>query len=149
MFKELGDKTPVSYALRYAASFPNVFMVLSGMSDMDMLLENMDTMYPFVPLNRDELDALGKAKNIIREYNQIPCTKCRYCTELCPKKVPIPELFEIYNEYAFAHRTKDDTAVALSSFDVKAIDCIACGRCESVCPQSIDIREKLNMLAKF
>ena len=148
-FKKLGDAAPVSYALRYAASYPEVFMVLSGMGNMDMMESNIKTMHPFVPLNEEELKATDKVRGIIREYRQIPCTKCRYCAEVCPMNVPIADLFAVYNEYALAKVTKKDTRTRLSGFDVKAGDCIECGRCEGICPQSIEIRENLKKLAKL
>ena len=148
-FKKLGDATPVSYALRFAASFPEVFMVLSGMGNMEMMESNIRTMHPFVPLNQEELEATAKARDIIRQYRQIPCTKCNYCAEVCPKAIPISELFAVYNEYALAKASKKVTKIALNSFDVKASDCIACGKCEAICPQSIEIREKLKKLKKL
>lgn len=148
-FAKLGSASPASYALRYAASYPEVFMVLSGMGSMDMMTENVKTMYPFLPLTEDELRATDTVRGIIRAYNQIPCTKCRYCTDVCPKGIPIPALFSVYNEYALAHKTKKETRAGLSAFDVKAADCIECGRCEGVCPQSIAIRETLKKLAKL
>lgn len=148
-FKKLGDAAPVSYALRYAASFPEVFMVLSGMGNMEMMESNIRTMHPFVPLGEEEIAATDKAREIIRQYKQIPCTKCRYCAEVCPMNVPIADLFAIYNEYALAHTSRRDTREALSSFSVKASDCIECGRCEEICPQSIDIRERLKKLVKI
>ena len=148
-FEALGDAAPVSYALRYAASYPEVFMVLSGMGNMQMMESNIKTMHPFVPLNEKELAATDRAREIIRRYKQIPCTKCRYCAEVCPKNVPIADLFAVYNDYALALATKRDTSKKLSEFEVKAGDCIECGRCEKICPQSIDIREKLKNLAKM
>ena len=148
-FEALGDAKPVSYALRYAASYPEVFMVLSGMGNMDMMESNVKTMHPFVPLNEKELAATDKAREIIRKYNQIPCTKCRYCAEVCPMSVPIADMFAHYNDYALAKVTKRDTREKLASFEVKASDCIECGACENICPQNIDIRERLKKLAKL
>jgi predicted aldo/keto reductase-like oxidoreductase len=147
-FKKLSDAEPVSYALRYAASFPETFMVLSGMGNMEMLYSNIKTMYPFVPLNDAEIEATDKVRDIIRKYNQIPCTKCKYCAEVCPQNVPIADLFAVYNEYILAHSTREETHNILSSFDVKASDCIECGACENICPQNIDIRERLKKLSK-
>ena len=146
-FEKLGDAAPVSYALRYAASYPEVFMVLSGMGNMEMVESNIKTMYPFRPLDEAEFSATDKVRNIIREYNQIPCTKCRYCAEVCPKNIPIADMFSVYNEYALARKTKKETRITLSEFDIKASDCIECGNCENICPQSIEIRERLKMLA--
>lgn len=148
-FKKLGDAAPVSYALRYAASFPEVIMVLSGMGNMDMMESNIKTMHPFLPLSDEEIAATDKAREIIRQYKQIPCTKCRYCAEVCPMNVPIAELFAHYNEYALAHTSRKDTREAISSYPVKAVDCIECGKCEEICPQSIDIRERLKKLSKL
>ena len=148
-FKKLGDATPVSYALRYAASYPEVFMVLSGMGSMEMMTENIRTMHPFVPLGEAELRATDRVRDIIRTYNRISCTDCRYCTEVCPKRIPIPALFSIYNEYAMARVTKKEARAGLTAFEAKADDCIACGRCEGVCPQGIAIREQLQRLAKL
>ena len=148
-FEKLGDKAPVSYALRYAASYPEVFMVLSGMGDMAMVESNVKTMYPFEPLSEEELLVTDKVRAIIREYKQIPCTKCRYCAEVCPKNVPIADLFAVYNEYALARITKKEARVLLSKFDVLASDCIECGQCEGICPQNIDIRERLKSLSKM
>lgn len=149
VFAELGSSAPVSYALRYAASYPEVFMVLSGMGNMDMVRSNIETMYPFTPLNEKEIEATDRAREIIRQYNQIPCTKCRYCTEVCPKHVPIDELFKVYNEYALARITRKDASGKLSEFEIKASDCIECGKCEKICPQSINIRERLKKIAKM
>ena len=148
-FQKFGDAAPVSYALRYAASFPEVFMVLSGMGNMQMMQSNIQTMYPFVPLNKDELAATDRAREIIRKYKQIPCTKCKYCAEVCPKAVPIADLFATYNEYALAHVSRKEASQQLPAFEIKATDCIECGQCEGICPQSIAIREKLKMLAKM
>ena len=148
-FKKLGDAAPVSYALRYAASFPEVFMVLSGMGSMEMMESNIRTMHPFVPLSDEEIAATDKAREIIRQYKQIPCTKCKYCAEVCPMNVPIADLFAVYNEYALAHTSRREAREALASFEVKAGDCIECGRCEEICPQSIDIRERLKKLTKI
>ena len=107
VFNELGGGSPVSYALRYAASYPEVFMVLSGMGSLDMVKENIKTMFPFVPLDERELEATDKAREIIRKYNQIPCTGCRYCTEVCPKGVPINELFDILVLSCITTKTSD------------------------------------------
>ena len=148
-FQKIGNAAPVSYALRYAASYPEVFMVLSGMGNMDMMQSNINTMYPFVPLSEEEFKATDRVREIIRKYNQIPCTKCKYCAEVCPKAVPIADLFATYNEYALAKVSRRETSQKLSAFEIKATDCIECGQCEGICPQSIAIREKLKMLAKM
>ncbi len=148
-FEALGDAPPVSYALRYAASYPEVFMVLSGMGNMEMIESNIKTMYPFTPLNELELAVCDKVRGIIRQYNHIPCTACKYCADVCPKSIPVADLFAAYNEYALARVSKKDTKAKLEAFDIKASDCIECGACEDICPQSIEIRQKLQRLAKM
>ena len=148
-FEAIGDAAPVSYALRYAASFPEVFMVLSGMGSMEMMESNIKTMYPFVPLSEKEIEVTDKVRGIIRQYTQIPCTQCRYCAEVCPQNVPIADLFAAYNKYALAEATRKETSATISAFDVKASDCIECGACEDICPQSIDIRARLKKLTKM
>lgn len=147
-FEKLGDAPPVSYALRYAASYPDVFMVLSGMGNMDMVESNIRIMHPFVPLTERELEATDNVREIIRQYNQIPCTKCNYCAEVCPKHIPISDLFAVYNEYALAKMTRGEMKQQLLSFENQAGDCIACGKCEKICPQNIEIRQRLQQLAK-
>ena len=102
-----------------------------------------------MPLNERELAVTDKVRGIIREYKQIPCTKCRYCAEVCPKNIPIADLFATYNEYALAKVTKKETREKLSAFEIKASDCIECGRCEKICPQSILIRDQLKNIAKM
>ena len=148
-FAVLSDAAPVSYALRYAASFPEVFMVLSGMGNMDMMQSNIQTMHPFIPLNDAEIAATDRAREIIRKYKQIPYTKCKYCAEVCPKQVPIADLFATYNENALARISRKETLQKLDAFEIKAADCIGCGACEGICPQNIAIREHLAKLAKM
>ena len=114
-----------------------------------MMQENIKTMHPFIPLNAEEIATTDRVREIIRKYKQIPCTKCKYCAEVCPKHIPIADMFAIYNEYAVARATYKDTKTQLSTFDIKASDCIECGKCENICPQTIAIREKLKKLAKM
>ena len=122
-------------------------MVLSGMGSMDMMNDNISTFSPFVPLSEAELRATDKAREIIRKVRQIPCTGCRYCTEVCPKSIPIPEIFAGYNKYLAAKITKKD---AKASFPAEhpATDCIKCGKCEKICPQNIGIRDMLEEISK-
>ena len=145
---ELGGGSHASYALRYAAGFPQVFMTLSGMGNMDMMTDNINTMKNFVPLNEKELAATGKVRRIIREVKQIQCTKCNYCADVCPKEIPISEIFHAYNGYLSAKVTRSEAKNNLPSHGGEAADCIKCGQCESVCPQSIEIRQCLDKVVK-
>ena len=99
VLSSLGGGSYASYALRYAASYPEVFMVLSGMGNMDMMQDNINTFADFVPLNDEELKATDRVREIIREVRKIPCTGCNYCAEVCRNSIPISELFSICNKY--------------------------------------------------
>ncbi len=144
------DWTPVSWALRFAAGLPGVMMVLSGMSDLSQVLENVGIMKEPDPLNEKELETLAKAASMIRERIAIPCTGCRYCVEesTCPKGILIPNYFALYNTEKL--RTREDWSPEKNYYSNyirqgagRASDCIVCRRCEKVCPQHLDIPEYL------
>ena len=148
VFNALSNRSHASYALRYAASYPEVFMVLSGMGSIEMMNDNISTMRDFLPLDAQELAATDRAREIIREVNQIGCTKCNYCAEVCPQKLKISEIFTAYNGFVAARITRAEAKDALPSEGGSAADCIGCGKCESVCPQGIEIRKHLAVIAK-
>ena len=129
----LGGGSYASYALRYAASFPEVFMVLSGMGSMEMMNDNISTFSDFVPFSEEEFKATDRVREIIREVSQVPCTACRYCTEVCPQNIPIPEIFAVYNKYLAARITRGEAKRAFPE-EHAAADCIKCGKCERICP---------------
>ncbi len=145
----LGGGSYASYALRYAGSFPEVFMVLSGMGSMDMMLDNLNTFTGFVPLSAEEMAATDRVRTIIRQVRQLPCTGCRYCTELCPKNIPIPTIFSAYNQYLAAKITRGEAKQTFPEDGGLAADCIQCGKCEGVCPQNIAIRQHLKTIAQW
>lgn len=149
VFDRLNGGSHASYALRYAASFPEVFMVLSGMGSMEMMQDNINTFSNFVPLSPEETAAADRAREIIRQVRQIPCTKCRYCTEVCPKNIPVPELFSVYNQVLSAKITRGEAKTLLPQDDGLAVDCVKCGKCENVCPQNIEIRKHLEKISKW
>ncbi len=147
--KVLGDGSQASYAIRYAASYPRVMMVLSGMGNMDMMQDNIRTMKNFVPYTNDEFKVFDKVREIIREVKQIPCTKCNYCAEVCPSEIPISTIFEIDNRFLGAKISRNQAKEELSAYAEKIGGCIKCGKCEGNCPQSIGIREKLENIGKM
>ena len=148
IFDKLNGGSNASYAIRFAASFEGIMMVLSGMGNMDMMNDNISYMKNFIPLTDVEKEAINRVCEIFRSQKLIPFTACKYCTERCPKKIPIPNLFSCMNdkntfndwnsEYYYNVHTKNSA---------KASDCIKCGMCEAICPQKLPIRELLNDVA--
>lgn len=153
MFKEYHpDMSVPSWAIRFAASQKNVVMVLSGMSNMEQLLDNTGYMEEFEPLNQDELAIVNRAVREINSNIAIPCTGCSYCTDGCPKSIAIPKYFSLYNADMQETKGKDWTPQGEYYDRVackfgKASDCIACGQCEGVCPQHLPIIEHLKTVA--
>ena len=141
--------SPASYAVRYAASLENVFMVLSGMSNLAQLEDNTSYMQEFVPLSARERAALAQVTDIMNETIDIPCTSCRYCMEECPKNIHIPAYFGLYNLYSVTGKKTNMYYQRYSMDHGKALDCIKCGKCERICPQHISIREQLKRFAKL
>ena len=148
VFDNLGGGSYASYALRYAASYPNVFMVLSGMGTTEMMQDNINTFTDFKPLDEKERAATDKAREIIRRVNMISCTKCNYCADVCPMNIPISDIFEVYNTVLAAKKTVGEAREMLPASGGAMSECIKCGKCEEVCPQSIQIREHIEKISK-
>ena len=141
--------SPASYAIRFAAGFPGIVMVLSGMSDLAQLRENVSLMQNFKPLNEQELAAIAQVQQIFRNMHLIPCTACRYCVDGCPQRIAIPDLFSLMNTWKLHHNHNavyyyDSVYTAPGS---RASDCVRCGKCEAACPQHLPIRELLEQVA--
>lgn len=148
VFDKLGAGSYASYAIRFAASFEGIKMVLSGMGDMQMMTDNIGYMKEFKPLTEEEFAAIDKVRGILANQNTIPCTACRYCVDGCPKKISIPDLFACLN----AKKTWQNWNTSYY-YDIhthnggKASDCIRCGKCEAVCPQHLPIRKLLGQVS--
>lgn len=148
LLKELGEGSQASYAIRFCASFPQVVMVLSGMSDLAQLKDNIGFMKEFIPFSEKEFQAVEQVRKIIQGQDTIACTKCRYCTDGCPQKIGIPDLFSCYNsKKQYQNWNSDFYYGVYTAHGGKASDCIACGKCEYVCPQHLPIRELLKETA--
>lgn len=156
------DRSTASWAIRFVASLPNVLCVLSGMSAMEQVEDNLNTMNDFQPMTDEEYTVLNRAIEAYNKKGTIPCTGCRYCYE-CPKGIAIPEIFEIRNRAAAEgmlpvsvgvseEEQKKRAEAFLAAYDKipaekQAHNCIRCGKCAEHCPQSIKVPDRLAEIA--
>ena len=137
--------SPASYAIRFAAGFEGIFMVLSGMSNLQQMKDNISFMQNFQPLSQEEMDLIGQVRTLYQAQHRIPCTGCRYCTDGCPAGIDIPALFDCLNRKRQGDQEADNTYAA---FENKADSCLDCGQCETACPQHLQIRSLLKKVAQ-
>ena len=150
VLEDLHGGSPASYAIRFAAGFPGMMMVLSGMSSLEQMNDNISFMKDFKPLDDKEMAAVHKVQEIFKSKNLIPCTGCRYCTDGCPQHIAIPDLFAIMNTKQIHHDWNADYYYhnVHTAPGRKASDCLKCGKCEKACPQHLPIRQLLEDVAK-
>ncbi|MDE7293918.1 MAG: aldo/keto reductase, partial [Oscillospiraceae bacterium] len=155
LFKTADSERSVSsWAIRFAASLPNVMTVLSGMSTLGQVEDNTAFMENFVPLIEDEQKLCFKVADIINAQTAVPCTGCSYCTEGCPQHIAIPQYFSLYNEIMREDMEKKGWTVSFSNYNAltqnfgKASECIACGQCEEMCPQHLSIIDNLKNVSQ-
>ena len=139
-----------SWAIRYAASLEGIITVLSGMSNLEQMKDNLSYMKDFRPLNEEEQTAIKKAQEAFHGIKSIPCTACHYCTSGCPQEIPIPEIFAARNKQLVWGQLEEgkNTYLKATAQGSSASDCIACGQCESACPQQIPVIQRLKECAE-
>jgi predicted aldo/keto reductase-like oxidoreductase len=135
--------------MRFAASLDNVITVLSGMSDIGQMEDNLATMSDFHPLNDAEYAVIERVRDVLNTIENIPCTKCRYCVKGCPQEIAIPDILDALNQYLVFGGI--ETPKGFYDFYTRngntAGTCVECGRCESACPQRIGIIRELKRAA--
>ena len=149
ILRELHGGSLASYAIRFAAGFPGIRMVLSGMSSLAQMQDNISYMKNFVPLNKRELAAIEDVQEVFNGLHLIPCTACRYCTDGCPQHIAIPDLFATMNSKKLYKDWNADYYYGMHTGPGRrASDCLKCGKCEKACPQHLPIRQLLEDVAK-
>lgn len=133
-----------SWGLRWCGSLPKVTIVLSGMSSLEHIKDNVATFSPFKPIEDREIEVIKKVVELVRQRPIIPCTDCKYCIE-CPMQINIPKIFDAYNEY-IRYENKGHTHWRYN-YDFKEIEkpeaCTRCNYCKERCPQRINIPDEL------
>ena len=141
------DASMASWAIRYVASLPGILTVLSGMSNVEQMADNISYMSAdaFKPLSEAEQETIRKAQEALAAIPSIPCTGCSYCAPGCPMNIPIPDIFDARNRQMVYGKMEEGQNVYNRDTEGKgkASDCIECGQCEGACPQRINIIERL------
>lgn len=131
------DEGIPAWAFRFLQTIPGVTMVLSGMSNMEQMKENIATYEQNRPLNEQEMEAVAEVTDSMLDI--LPCTACRYCVTHCPQELDIPTLLALYNETRFANGLITHMAVDALAEDKRPDSCVGCQSCEAVCPQQLEI----------
>lgn len=140
-----------SWALRFLQGLPNVTMILSGMSNMEQMIDNVHTFEDVQPLSPAEIKVLFEIAEGMKD--SVPCTSCRYCCKGCPKDLDIPELIALYNDMRFSQNLMTAINIEGMSAEKRPSACIGCGKCARTCPQKIDVpavmKDFVNKLSQF
>ena len=141
------EKSVASWAVRFAMEKENVLTVLSGMTTLEQVVDNINTVCGEITLSKEENDVLLKALDEYKKSKQIPCTGCNYC-DGCPAGIDIRSMFKLVNSFAF-NKNRSDFKKQYEKIENKANACISCGKCASHCPQSINIPEEMKKIAEM
>jgi len=149
--KQDPDASAASWAIRFAASLDGIITVLSGMSTLEQLEDNISYMKDFKPLDDSEMKTVHQVQEVLQSIDAIPCTGCHYCTEGCPMHIDIPGIFTAMNLNMVFERLEDAKREYnwRTGKGGKASDCIACGQCEKACPQQIKVITRLKECAQI
>ena len=141
------DESVASWCFRWLMSLDNIGVILSGMSNMEQLEDNLKTFNNEIPLTKSEIDVLYNIADSLK--SSVPCTACRYCVDSCPMGLNIPLLIEIYNDLRYAPGVNSALKIELMDESKRPTACIGCGACTSSCPQNIDIPKVLSDLSEL
>lgn len=147
------DASVASWAVRYAASLKNVVTVLSGMSNLEQLDNNVSYMKDFKEITKEEIDLCFKVVDVINKKPIVACTDCKYCVEDCPMQINIPEVFKVMNHHLKfdddINNPSNTKAFANKTLEGKPSSCIQCAACEAHCPQKLSIIDELERIASI
>ncbi|MBN2239848.1 MAG: aldo/keto reductase [Dehalococcoidales bacterium] len=135
------DESIASWGFRWLQELPDITMILSGMSTMEQVDDNLKTFTMEKPLNSEEMKLLEEIAESMKDI--LPCTACRYCIDSCPQNLDIPTLLAYYNDCRFSPTIIASMAVDAMEPEQRPSACIACGNCKEMCPQNIDVPEAL------
>ena len=141
------EESATAWGLRFLQEIPGVTMILSGMSNMDHMIENTRTFEERKPLSEAEVDLLLEIAESMKD--SVPCTACRYCCDGCPKGLDIPVLLAAYNEIKYLPNVNSVMPIQFMPDDKKPTACIGCGKCVKICPQNINIPEALKDMVEI
>ncbi|MEG1862074.1 MAG: aldo/keto reductase [Oscillospiraceae bacterium] len=140
-----GENKAAALALSYAFSLPGVMLTLSGMSNLEQVIDNVNTAKHPIPMDEKASGVIAKVMHEITSFTSVPCTKCSYCMP-CPVGLDIPEIFRIFNDFEL-FGDKMDAKSALNKLTKKPSDCIGCKKCMNACPQRLEIPDLMKSIA--